>query len=93
MPVPTTPFFQGFDNWWHSLAVGPADYRPSGLVALLNVFSGPPGWVMLPLLILRLLLAKRRRAVLLAVLVYIVPMFFAQIFKNIVDGPRPVTHW
>ncbi len=68
---------------------GPAGYEPSGAVALLNAFGGPPGIVMLPLLIIGLLLARRRWAVLFAVLVYIVPMVFAQVFKNVVDRPRP----
>ena len=41
------------------------------------------------LLIIGQLLARRRWAVLFAVLVYIVPMLFAQLFKNVVDRPRP----
>ena len=89
LPAPAAPFFQGLDEWWHSTTAGPADYAPSGGVALLNAFGGPPGIVILPALIIGLLLARRRWAVLFAVLVYIVPMVFAQVFKNVVDRPRP----
>ncbi|MFD1915966.1 phosphatase PAP2 family protein [Paeniglutamicibacter kerguelensis] len=89
LPAPAAPFFQGFDEWWHALVAGPPDYQPSGAVAWLNAFGGPPGLVMLPLLIIGLLLARRRWAVLFTVLVYIVPMLFAQLFKNVVDRPRP----
>lgn len=88
-PAPKSPFFQGFDTWWHSIATGPAGYRPTGLVWFLNAFGGPQGLVVMLAILIGLGLARRWWAMLFAFAVFTVPMVFAQLLKNLVDRPRP----
>lgn len=89
LPAPTTPFFQGFDNWWHSFATAPAGYQPSGFVAFLDAFGRPPGIIVLPIVLLIMGVTRRWWAMLFVFLTYLVPPTLAQVLKGLVDRPRP----
>ncbi|MGA7206022.1 MAG: phosphatase PAP2 family protein [Specibacter sp.] len=89
LPAPATPFFQGFDTWWHSVATAPAGYRLSGPVAVLDAFGRPPGIVVFLAIMAVLAIARRWRAVLFTLLCFLVPSLLAQVVKNVVDRPRP----
>lgn len=86
---PTHPFFEGFDQWWHSISRAPEGYKVSGIVAFLDAFGRPPGMIVLPVLLLILGVTRRWWAMLLTFCSYIIPISIAQLVKHLVDRERP----
>jgi len=89
LPAPVSPFFQGLDTWWHSVATAPAGYKVSGVPALLDAFGRPPGIVVFLVIMAVLAFTRRWWAVLFTFLCFLVPSLFAQVVKNVVNRPRP----
>jgi len=89
LPAPASPFYQGFDVWWHSFTAGAPGSAVTGFVAFLNAFGGPASLIVLAAVLIVLAVLRRWWAMLFAALTYIVPSIFAQVLKYLVNRPRP----